>query len=162
MTDPRSPHESSAHEANRPSARIDSEIDVRRSVEIGLWLAGTTVGTLVVGYFIYLGLARWTAGEDPKASPIAQANQIVLPPAPNLQIHPEQELAAMRADERQRLTTWGWVDKSRGLVHIPIDEAIARLAVPAAASVPASETAATAAVEAAPVAAPPAHEGAAH
>jgi hypothetical protein len=120
---------SNPHGEGRVGGEIDSEIDIRRAIEIALWLAGTTIGTLVVGYFIYLGLAKSTAEEDPAASPLTQANQLVTPPAPNLQVHPEQELALMRAEERARLTTWGWTDKALGLAHMPIEAAIARLAV---------------------------------
>lgn len=73
----------------------------------------------------------------------------------------------MRAAERERLTTWGWTDKSLGLAHMPIEEAIDRLAVPepaappaAAAPTPAAPAAADPhAAEAAPA---PAHEGTVH
>ncbi len=36
----------------------------------------------------------------------------------------------MRAVELERLTTWGWTDKSAGFAHMPIEAAIDRLAVP--------------------------------
>jgi len=145
-------------------AAIDSEINVRRSIEVALWLGGTTIGALVVGYFIYIGLAKWTAGQDPTASPLAEANQNALPPAPNLQIQPERELAAMRETERERLTTWGWTDKSLGLAHMPIEDAIDRLAVPepppvATGAAPSSLTPSPVMAETAQV---PAHAGSAH
>ncbi|MEO7795253.1 MAG: hypothetical protein ABIV06_10815, partial [Thermoanaerobaculia bacterium] len=116
-----------AHGTNdRPP--FDSEIDIRRAIEVGLWLLGTTIGTLVIGYFIYLGLGKWTSQQDPPASPLAEANRSFVPPSPALQVNPEKELAAMRASERERLTTWGWSDRSLGLAHMPIEEAIDRLA----------------------------------
>jgi hypothetical protein len=151
-------------------APIDSEIDVRRTIEVGLWLGGTTIGALVVGYFIYLGLSKWTTGQDPAASPLAEAARNVAPPAPNLQISPEKELAAMRAAERERLATWGWTDKAAGFAHMPIEAAIDRLAVPepqpaSPAPAAAPEPAAVAPdAHGAPAAepAPAAHEGSAH
>lgn len=149
-----------AHPAHK-RAPIDSEIDVRRAIEVGLWLGGTTIGALVVGYFLYLGLSKWTVNADPTPSPLTEANRSVLPPAPNLQIQPEKELAAMRAAEHERLTTWGWTDKSLGLAHMPIDEAIARLAVPEPAPAPAA-TAPAPTAPAAEVAPAPAHAEAAH
>ena len=135
MSDPKhgadGAHSSAAGAHPKPGrAPIDSEIDVRRAIEVGLWLGGATIGALVVGYFIYLGLAKWTAGQDPAASPLTEATRKVAPPAPNLQPTPEKELAAMRAVERERLTTWGWTDKAAGFAHMPIEAAIARLAVP--------------------------------
>jgi hypothetical protein len=153
---------------------IDSEIDVRRTIEIGLWLGGTTIGALVIGYFIYLGLSKWTASQDPVASPLTEAARIVLPPAPNLQVAPEQELAAMRAAELERLTTWGWTDKAAGFAHMPIEAAIDRLAVPEPEAAPAAPAPAPAPADpahpapdahdapAASVVPPAAHEGSAH
>lgn len=143
MTDPRhgtQPHDE-GHEGHH-RAPIDSEIDVRRAIEIALWLGATTIGTLVVGFFIYRGLAKWTADHDPAPSALTEANRTVAPPAPNLQIQPEKELAAMREAERERLTTWGWTDKSLGLAHMPIEDAIDRLAVPepAPAAIPGAPT----------------------
>lgn len=139
MTDSRHGDEHGAAGAHSTHNRapIDSEIDVRRAIEVGLWLGGTTIGALVVGYFLYLGLSKWTTGADPAPSPLAEASRSVLPPAPNLQAQPEKELAAMRAAEHERLTTWGWADKSLGLAHMPIEEAIDRLAVPEPAAAPA-------------------------
>lgn len=148
-------------------APIDSEIDVRRAVEIGLWLGGTTIGALVIGYFLYLGLSKWTTAADPTPSPLAEASRNVLPPAPNLQAQPEKELAAMRAAEHERLTTWGWTDKSLGLAHMPIANAIDRLAVPEPPSVPAASAPAAAPAPAptehgTEAAAAPGHAGTAH
>ena len=147
-------HRSHQGHPGHPSPPIDAEIDVRRAIEVALWLIATTIGTLVVGYFIYRGLAKWTADQDPAPSALTEANRRMAPPAPNLQIQPEKELAAMRAAEQDRLTTWGWTDKALGLAHMPIADAINRLAVPeptpaaipaapAAPALPAPVTAAT-------------------
>ena len=172
MTDPKhGEHHGAAGAHSTPErAPIDSEIDIRRAVEVGLWLGGTTIGALVVGYFLYLGLSKWTVNADPAPSPLIEASRKVLPPAPNLQVQPEKELAAMRAAEHERLTTWGWSDKSLGLAHMPIEDAIDQLAVPepppapaAAAPAPLAASAATTAeAPASEAAAAPAHEGTAH
>ena len=168
MTDHK--HGADGAHSGQGRAPIDSEIDVRRTIEVGLWLGGTTIGALVVGYFIYLGLSKWTTSQDPPASPLTEAARNVVPPAPNLQIAPEKELAAMRAAERERLTTWGWTDKAAGIARMPIEAAIDRLAVPEAPA-PSPETIPAAPAEAAPDAhaAPPAasapaaaHEGSVH
>lgn len=122
---------------------FDSEIDVRRILEIGAWLAAITVGSLIIGYFLYRGLGKWADRADPAPSPLAEASLPVQPPEPRLQTVPEIELKALRQATEQRLASWGWVNQSAGIAHMPIDEAIARLAVPepattAADSVPAA------------------------
>ncbi|MFL5267845.1 MAG: hypothetical protein ACJ8AH_14820 [Stellaceae bacterium] len=43
---------------------------------------------------------------------------------PRLQIDPAADLAAYRAAEERQLTGYGWVDKQRGIVRLPIGEAM--------------------------------------
>ncbi len=47
-----------------------------------------------------------------------------LPPEPQLEAVPGQNMDALRAAEDQQLNTFGWVDKTAGTVHIPIDRAM--------------------------------------
>ena len=59
--------------------------------------------------------------------PIARPTQ-PLPPEPRLQVTPKDDLVRLRAGEDATLGSYGWVDRSRGIVHIPIDEAMRRTA----------------------------------
>ena len=47
-----------------------------------------------------------------------------MPPEPRLQTNPREDLRALRAREDAVLNSYGWVDKTAGVVRIPIDEAI--------------------------------------
>lgn len=62
------------------------------------------------------------------------------PQAPRLQTQPFKDLYQLRQSEREKLTSYGWVDQGSGIVHIPIDEAMRivsqRGAVPAATQTP--------------------------
>lgn len=49
-------------------------------------------------------------------------------PPPNLQANPQADLQAFEARELQRLNTTGWVDRAHNVVHIPIDDAMRRIA----------------------------------
>jgi hypothetical protein len=49
-------------------------------------------------------------------------------PTPRLQPDPTADLAAYLAASRQRLSSYGWVDRDKGIAHIPIDEAMQRVA----------------------------------
>lgn len=53
-----------------------------------------------------------------------------LPPVagPPPQLSPQTDLAAYRAEKRQWLDTYGWVDRKAGVVHLPIEQAMARAA----------------------------------
>lgn len=58
---------------------------------------------------------------------------------PLLQVLPEDELAAMRAGDAQKMNAYGWEDKPGGAVRIPIQAAMRRLVehgVPSVASPP--------------------------
>ena len=52
----------------------------------------------------------------------------VTPPAPRLEIDPAQDLAALRDREAKELSTYYWIDKPNGIVHIPIEQAMQKLA----------------------------------
>ena len=49
-------------------------------------------------------------------------------PAPRLQTDPAADMRGFRAREMAWLNTTGWVDKSQGVVHIPISEAMQQIA----------------------------------
>ena len=57
----------------------------------------------------------------------ADRRLLVTPPAPELQIDSAGDLASFRAAEDARLQSYGWVDRDKGIVHIPIDRAMQEL-----------------------------------
>jgi hypothetical protein len=120
-----------------------------------LWFIVVFVVLLVVGYFVILGFYNvlvkveqkrmdppQTAVARPRSADVPQ-NQPLLEPFPSLDgkgtaVPPQSNtpvtnLQALRERERQVLTSYGWVDKQRGIVRMPIEEAkslhAARLAV---------------------------------
>ena len=49
------------------------------------------------------------------------------PPGPRLQTDEQGDLARYRADEQKHLETYYWIDKPKGLVHVPIEQAMKQL-----------------------------------
>jgi hypothetical protein len=49
------------------------------------------------------------------------------PPGPRLETDNESGLRAFRAEEEKRLNTYYWIDKQKGIVHIPINEAMKKV-----------------------------------
>lgn len=49
-------------------------------------------------------------------------------PAPALQANPHADLLHFQATQRAQLDGTGWIDKSKGIVHIPIDTAMQQIA----------------------------------
>jgi hypothetical protein len=67
-------------------------------------------------------------GEIANAPPSPLAFVKGATPAPHLQYNPTQDLSALRAREQKQLSGYGWVDRSAGIVHIPIDRAMRLIA----------------------------------
>ncbi len=93
---------------------------------IALTAAGLAVGVAVVclvvyGIFWYLAAHPLSA---PRPNPMAETNQQQFPPAPRLEEHPAIEMHELRSQEDTILSTYGWTDKERGIVRIPIDRAM--------------------------------------
>lgn len=64
----------------------------------------------------------------PKALNDAVRKPAVEPPAPRLQIDPAEDLAKFRADKERKLNSYYWIDKKNGVVHIPIEQAMEKIA----------------------------------
>ncbi len=65
-----------------------------------------------------------------------------IPNAPMLQVNPALDMREYRIEEDRTLHSYGWVDRSRGIVHIPIDRAMELLmekGLPTRQSAPAPE-----------------------
>ncbi len=97
------------------------------------WFVAFVVGFISIAIILHL-LLWWLFGVLVRAQPEVRvsplARQMPLPPEPQLQgsiIHPAlpaDDLLAMRQRERSILETYGWVDRAKGIVRIPIDQAM--------------------------------------
>jgi hypothetical protein len=101
-----------------PSARHETS-DVRvRAALVGLVATALALLTIVL-------LPRWLF-------PAARTPTMATAPppfaAPQLQPNPRADMQSFRSGEMRWLNGTGWVDKSRGIVHIPIDDAMRRIA----------------------------------
>ncbi len=65
---------------------------------------------------------RWTSAGG--ASRAALEQQPAESPFPRLQISPSEDLKVFRAREEHELTSYGWVNRSAGVVRLPIGRAM--------------------------------------
>jgi len=56
--------------------------------------------------------------------PQFQAGQDQLPPTPRIEVQGPRDLREFREAEQKQLDSYGWIDKDRGLVRIPIERAM--------------------------------------
>jgi len=100
--------------------------------EIGIggitrFLVALTIGcvlTAIAMFGLYKFFQAREAAKDEPPSPLVDRSVPRLPPEPRLQVAPERELAAMRAEHRAILESYGWVDEAAGVARIPIASAM--------------------------------------
>jgi len=105
-------------DASRPRDYEQSDVDPR------------LIGTLALGMAAFLGAAPFLLlAIYPRAEQAAAVSPAKpLPPAPRLQVNPKADLDRLHATERDRLETYGWIDRDRHVVRIPIERAMQLLA----------------------------------
>jgi len=120
------PDQDAAQQAEQEAMREDRGIHVRAIRRGGLAILAGILFALAGSWLLVRALG-------PAANSVAPAAAI---PAPRLQPAPQQERAAYFAEKEGRLATWGWVDRGAGIAHVPLEEAMRRLAAraPAAAA----------------------------
>ncbi len=96
-----------------------------------LFKAGAALMALIVGAFLAM-YVLWRVFEDHPPAATATTSEVaqksVLPPEPRLETNPGVHLKEYRQEEDSILTTYGWVDRSSGLVRIPVESAIIQVA----------------------------------
>jgi len=99
--------------------------------DINVWAIGKfaigLVAICVISILLLLGLFKFfQSREDTSVATTIQPRAIF--PQPQLQQTPVLDLKAIRAEEELYLTTYAWVDQPKGVVRIPIAQAIDILA----------------------------------
>jgi hypothetical protein len=105
-----------------------SDVNIRAIIGFG---AGLFLAAVVIHFLVWLLFEYFATRETQFAVrqfPLAAEQQNRLPPAPQLQINPRQDLADLRRRDDALLNAYGWVDRNAGIVRIPIGEAM-KLAV---------------------------------
>jgi hypothetical protein len=64
----------------------------------------------------------------PRSLPDVDRTLRIAPPGPRLQTDPAADLRKLQIEEGKRLNTYYWIDKRNGVVHIPIEAAMKKLA----------------------------------
>lgn len=104
-----------------------------------LLIAALALGLLVLGS---AALLRWALGAAERGDarehgPAVRTGIGKSFPAPALQVDPARDIAAYEREKRAELDSYRWIDRSVGIVGIPIERAMELLAQrPAAQSVP--------------------------
>jgi hypothetical protein len=109
-----------------PKVRYEKEdINARSTFWFGLWILLIMVAVSFLIKPLYDLLVTRNAEGQPPAAYAGRVNAADLrPPAPRLQVTPSRDLWTFRSREDAVLGSYAWVDKDRGIVRIPIEEAM--------------------------------------
>ncbi len=104
------------------------DIDLGRLFRIGFVLASIVAMSFVLMWWLFGYLVEHEVKTSSRQHPLADKLRRIEPPPPLLQTTPHDDLAALRRYENGLLATYGWIDKDRGVVRIPIEKAMDLLA----------------------------------
>lgn len=99
-----------------------SDVNVGRLAVFGAGVAAMVLVSLLAMAGLFQYLAARSERRDVPPSPLASRDQT--PPEPRLQTAPSAELRRMREHEEAVLSSYGWVDRDRGVARIPIERAM--------------------------------------
>lgn len=100
------------------------DVDAGRILVIGAVLAGI----VVVCVLAVLGWRAWLARGDPRQlGPAASAQSLQRFARPKLETAPAQDLANYETEKAAKLNSYRWIDRSQGIVQIPIEQAMQQL-----------------------------------
>lgn len=137
-------HSERTHNSKAEGTGIGHEVSSLRIGPVVWFMIGLSAATVIVCLLmagLFNALQQREVESEEKPSPLAGERQ-KLPPEPRLQLapssteqlerklppnikedHPLQEMKRVRAEQDQRLNSYGWVDQKSGVVRIPIDQA---------------------------------------
>jgi len=101
-----------------------TDVNIRAVLGFG---AGLFVAAVLIQFMVWLLFLYFSGREAARVAPeypLAVGGQTRVPPEPRLQTNPREDLRILRAREDGVLNSYGWVDRTAGVVRIPIDEAI--------------------------------------
>jgi hypothetical protein len=116
----------SEHGHENHDVRYEKEdINERSTLWFGFWILAIMVGVAFLVKPLYdLLVVRGIETQTPAAYVADTDPEALRPPAPRLQARPEVDLAEFRAQEDAILGSYAWVEKDRGVVRIPVEEAM--------------------------------------
>jgi hypothetical protein len=102
-----------------------TDIEPAIAGRFAVWLAVSMLisGAIVYGTFWLFESREATINRAAAQFPMA-VGQVREPPTPQLQTQPFKDVYQLKQEQIDKLHSYGWIDQSSGIVHIPIDEAM--------------------------------------
>ncbi len=117
------------HESESCSTPMDTskgyelqDANVRGILVAGIVLAVTTAVVMLLMVVMLKAFSGRQTNVSRHAPATTAPKQTLV--EPRLQVTPQKDLATLRAEEDGLLNNYGWVDKGKGTVRIPVDHAM--------------------------------------
>ena len=113
-------------ESSNPNTSVHFEhrdVNVRSMAWVIAAIVVTAIVLHAVLYFLYAGFRSGVAESGRMPKSLDQPRQQTTD-QPKLQVDPATDINQLREEENKILNTYGWVDKNKGTVRIPIEQAI--------------------------------------
>jgi hypothetical protein len=111
-------HTTSAH------AHEGSDVNVRGLAVFLAGLAITMLVTAAIVVWLFDIFLQEAEEADLSPSPLAEAGEPPAPPGPLLQVAERLDLRLHRESQEKLIHETAWIDRDRGIVRIPIEQAI--------------------------------------
>ena len=102
------------------------DANVRYLIYSGIAIVVAVIASLLVSWGV-LGYFTHHRPLGPPSSPLAKGRPMPPPGMPRLQAAPRKDLDQYLQQQNQVLSSYGWVDRQKGIVRIPIDQAMSLL-----------------------------------
>jgi hypothetical protein len=117
---------------SNPSVKPEGRVGYEKRDANASWIFGIILFLLVAGlvmHFCLAGVMERLAKKPPSADAFAGAHRNVETVAgkkafPHLQLAPPEDLGKFRTGEEAELNSYGWIDRTAGVVRIPIARAM--------------------------------------
>lgn len=119
-----------AADSRKPNAHgVAAEPDVVKTsvaVGLGIVLVGAAIAGALLTFLLFRRHEKSEVKKDEASIAAAgmERREDAAPPLPRLQVQPVRHWREFRSAEMERLSTYGWMDRTSGVVHIPIDRAM--------------------------------------
>lgn len=122
-----SSHSHDTHDGHAPGHESEDAIDYKKVILVGVFsLAAFALGTIWAVAILHHETAKAHVSTGvPRVPALGQAEIGIVD---QVLFEGDHRLASWRAERAARLNGYGWVDRSKGLVHIPIERAMDEVA----------------------------------
>jgi len=117
-------HTEPSQQPSNPEIRYEkTDAHPRPLYHFLFWISVVCLFTAAFSWAVFAWMKTFHGSSSERAS-MAPAADTQQPPGPKLQTREPQDLAAFQKEEQEILTTYGVVDREKGLFRIPIEEAM--------------------------------------